>query len=165
MDINELKADIVNLIDTRERHEALKTAKAETFKRMTALEHKVTEAFINNQIPAIEIEGVGNVKASFAQNFTILGGKTAPEKRLRVLRNLVELGYLDEEKVTEHRALEFVAENTLAEVDAAEVHEGSLQAAFRKVPYEILQGWVEEKLITITPEPSVQIRAVKKSAA
>lgn len=164
MDITTLKEDVDNLIDLRERHEALKAAKADCFKRMMAVEHKLAETFVNNQMPSIELDG-NNIKASFAQKFNILGGKSAPEKRLRVIRSLVEMGYLDEVKVTEHTALEFVAENQVAEVEAAEVHEGSLQAAFKKVPYDIVQGWVSDGLITITPEPSVQIRAVKKSAA
>ena len=149
--IEEIKQEIVDLMNDEARLEALSKAKSECYKRVYERKQKIAEAFVNNQMPEIEIDG-NKVKAGFAQKFDILGGKIkAPEKRQEVISKLVEFGYLDEDKVTRY--------------EATEVHESSLQAAFKKVPYDMQQLWIEQELIRITPEPAVTIKASKKATA
>lgn len=149
--LEELKQEINELMDDQQRYEALSQAKAECYKRVMARNMAIAEFFVNNQLDKTTIDG-NDVKAGFTQKFNILGGKlAAPEKRQQVIGNLVELGYLDEDKVKSYQA--------------TEVNEASLQAAFRKVPYETQQSWVEQELIQIQPEPTVTIKVSKKTAA
>jgi hypothetical protein len=149
--LEELKQELADLMDDEQRYEALSTAKAECYKRIYERKNRIAEFFVNNRLDKTSIDG-NDVKAGFNQRFDIKGGKIkAPEKRQYVIGQLVELGYLDEERVQQYQA--------------TEVNESSLQAAFRKVPYEIQQNWVEQDLISITPEPAVTIKASKKATA
>ena len=151
MQIEELKQEINDLIDDEARLEALSKAKAECYKRVYERKNKIAEHFVQNRIEKTTMDGY-DIKAGFAQKFDILGGKIkAPEKRAQVIGALVELGYLEDEKVTRY--------------EATEVHEGSLQSAFKKVPYDMQQLWTEQELIRITPEPAVTIKASKKATA
>ncbi|GAB4422248.1 MAG: hypothetical protein OHK0011_00950 [Turneriella sp.] len=149
--LEELKQEINELMDDRQRYEALSQAKAECYKRIYERKQRIAEFFVNNRMDKTTIDG-HDVKAGFTQKFNIKGGKlAAPEKRQYVINQLVEFGYLEEDKVKHY--------------EATEVNEASLQAALRKVPYEMQQKWIEDDLISITPEPKVQIKAGKKTAA
>lgn len=151
MQLEELKQEIIDLIDDEARYEALSKAKSECYKRIYERKQKIADYCVQERIPSISMDG-NDIKAGFAQKFDILGGKIkAPEKRAQVIGSLIEFGYLDEEKVQRY--------------EATEVNESSLQAAFRKVPYEMQQAWVDQELIRIIPEPTVTIKASKKATA
>lgn len=151
MNIEQLKNEIATLQEDEQRYEALSQAKTECFKRVMATKQRLAELFVNNQMPSIEIDG-NTVKAGFNQRFNIKGGKLKdPEKREQVINSLIEFGLLDEDKVETYTA--------------TEVNEATLQAALRKVPFETQQVWIERDLISITPEPSVTIKPVKKKDA
>jgi hypothetical protein len=149
--LEELKQELADLIEDEQRYEALSSARAECYKRIYERKNRIAEFFVNNRMDKTSIDG-HDVKAGFNKRFDIKGGRIkAPEKRQYVIGQLIELGYLDEAKVQQYMA--------------TEVNESSLQAAFRKVPYEIQQSWVEQDLISITPEPVVTIKSSKKVTA
>ena len=151
MTIEELNEKIQELYQEDQRHEKLRTAKAESYKRSMALKSEIANHFVENQMKQATISGL-DVKAGFAEKFNILGGKIEdPENRRNVINDLVELGYLDDDKVKRY--------------EATEVNESSLQAALRKGPYETREAWKEEGKISVMAEPTVTIKEAKEKAA
>jgi hypothetical protein len=143
--------DLVQLIekcaDESERYDALKRASSECFKRLFEAQNALAEYFRDNMLTGKLTVGEFEVKAEFAPEYTIKGGKLeAPEKRDEVISLLADVGLLDPDKIKRYQAVE--------------VNEATLQAAFRKLPIETLMRLKEQDLISVNMKPVAKIKRV-----
>lgn len=143
-----IEQKVLEIIEVREREEALRLAKSETTRTREDLENKLCEHFRENMQTRIDMEGKklkATVKAELKPFYTIKGGKLKePEKKEEVIELLENLGYLPTERIIRYSAVE-VSENTL-------------QAAFRKLSIEQIIDLQDRGLISVYDKPKVSIK-------
>lgn len=140
--MKELREKIKKLKELKITYDKLKKAKAEISNQIFDTEKEIVDLMRDNMINNIEIDS-DKIKAEYKNQYYIQGGQN-PEKANIIIKELIEAGFLDSEKVDQ--------------VEKFIVNTNTLHAALRKAPDDMINEFIDKKLLSINQLPRVTIK-------